>query len=236
MNAVLPVSSSSSSLRTRVLAAAVALSALLAIASGPGALGQPWLLYVFKPLATLLVIVHAWPRGADTPRVRHWLLVGLGLSLLGDVALMWPQQGFLPGLVAFLLAHLAYIVAFTRGTRFIVAAPGAFALYALLAGGILAVLWPSVPGELKLPVLAYVACLASMAAQAAARWWTHRHEAGAPALRLAAIGGALFVGSDGLLATDRFHAPLPAASLWILATYWLAQWCIASSLRAGRTG
>ena len=43
-----------------------------------------------------------------------------------------------------------------------------------------------------------------------------------------AAGGALFVLSDALLATNKFHATLPWAPLWILATYWAAQWCIAS--------
>jgi len=47
-----------------------------------------------------------------------------------------------------------------------------------------------------------------------------------------ALGGALFVASDALLATNRFAAALPAASVWMLATYWLAQWCIASWLPA----
>jgi uncharacterized membrane protein YhhN len=47
---------------------------------------------------------------------------------------------------------------------------------------------------------------------------------------LLALGGALFVASDALLATNKFAAPLPAASLWILATYWAAQWCIAAWL------
>ena len=46
-------------------------------------------------------------------------------------------------------------------------------------------------------------------------------------------GGALFVTSDALLAVNRFMAPLPAAALWILASYWAAQWCIASWLRPG---
>lgn len=206
---------------------ATSASALLAIA---GAFSLPLLLFVFKPLTTLLVIAQAWPRGHDAPRVRHWVLVGLALSLLGDVALLWPKQGFLPGLVSFLLAHLAYIIAFTRDTRF-AARRVPFAAYAVVAGGILSVLWPGVPAPLQGAVIAYVACLACMAAQAAARWLAHRDDA---ALRTGAIGGALFVCSDALLATDRFHGGLPAAPALILVSYWLAQWCIASSLH--RTG
>ena len=62
----------------------------------------------------------------------------LFLSLGGDVALLWPQQGFLPGLVSFLLAHLAYLWAFTQcGVRF-AARPLPFVLYGALAALILA--------------------------------------------------------------------------------------------------
>ena len=215
--------------RTRILGMATAACALLAILAGPGALAMPGLLYLAKPLATVLVILHAWPRADGAARLRHWVLMGLVLSLIGDVALLWPRQGFLPGLVAFLLAHLSYAMAFTRDTR-LAAVPAAFALYALVAGGLLVVLWPGLPEALQLPVLAYVACLATMAAQAGARWWSRRGAADARLRRRAALGAALFVCSDALLAVDRFRAPLPAAAFWILGTYWLAQWCIASAL------
>ena len=204
-----------------------ALTALLTIAAGP--LGQAWMNFVFKPVTTLLIIAWAWPRGTDDGARRHWLRAGLWLSLVGDVALLWPERGFLPGLVAFLLAHLAYIVAFTRGLR-LGARPGPFVAYALVAGGLLWLLWPGVPGALRPPVLAYVAALACMAAQAAGTWLAAR---GGPAetwaLR-AALGGALFMASDATLAFNRFSSPVPAAGFWILATYWLAQAAIAGSL------
>ena len=60
--------------------------------------------FVFKPLTTLLVIAYAWPRGADSPRQQRFVRIGLVLSLVGDVSLLWPKEGFLPGLVSFLLA------------------------------------------------------------------------------------------------------------------------------------
>ena len=86
------------------------------------------------------------------------------------------------------------------------------------------------PAPLRGAVLAYVACLASMAAQAAVRWRVLRASNEAPWAGSAAIGGALFVFSDAMLATDRFAQPLPAASLLILPAYWAAQWLIARSL------
>lgn len=205
------------------------LSAALAVLAAPWALDQPVLAWVFKPLATALVIAFAWQRGERGGLQRRALLAGLTLSWLGDVALLWPQQGFLPGLVAFLLAHLAYLLAFTQQARLGAWWP-AFVAYALVAGALLVLLWPGVPAPLRGPVLAYVVCLAAMAAQAAVRWRRRRGKPDERWARSAAIGGALFVLSDAMLATDRFAEPLPAASLWILPAYWAAQWLLARSL------
>lgn len=222
---------------TPLLAGVAAASAALAIAGAPWALDRPALVFAFKPLATLAILAFALTRGeADTaPAARRWIVAGLAWSLAGDVALLWPQRGFVPGLVAFLVAHLCYLVAFTRDARFVSAAPLVFVGYALVAGGLLERLWPDVPAALRLPVLAYVGCLAAMAGQAAARAWSLRATTAAPLALRAAIGGALFVASDALLAFNRFSVSLPAASLWILATYWAAQWCIAASLPARAT-
>ena len=211
-------------MRDRSLTAAAALAALLAIASAPWALDQPLLNFVFKPLTTLILLAYAWGRGAGMAVERRWVLIGLICSLAGDIALLWPQRGFLPGLVSFLLAHLAYLVAFTRRQR-LAARPGWFALYGVIAGLILWQLWPGVPGGLRLPVLAYVACLGAMAAQAAVVW-----RGGSARGAGLALGGALFMTSDALLAINKFGGGLPWASLWILCTYWAAQWCIASWL------
>jgi len=188
-----------------------------------------WPYALLKPLTTVLVIAYAAGRGRPGDARRQALLAGLCLSLLGDVALLWPQQGFLPGLVAFSLAHLAYLVAFTRGVR-LGASPIAYAAYALLAGSVLAVLWPGVPLGLRMPVAAYVLCLAAMAAQTASAWRVARGTPAVAWLWRAALGGLLFLTSDALLAFNRFHTPLPLAGLWILATYWAAQWLIASAL------
>lgn len=214
----------------RLWPALVALSGALAILAFIGVLPAT-LAFVFKPLTTLLIIGFAWPRGAGTPRQRTLVRLGLVLSLAGDVFLLWPREGFLPGLVAFLLAHLAYIAAFCVPVR-LAAKPGVFVGYALVAAVILSALWPGVPAALRAPVVAYVVCLATMAAQALV-WWRSSaagHAADAPLARTAALGGLLFMLSDSLLATNKFAVPLPLSSLWILLSYWLAQWCIASAL------
>jgi uncharacterized membrane protein YhhN len=202
-------------------------SAALCIAAATGAL-PPSLAFVFKPLTTLLVIAWAFTRGAGVPVQRRRILIGLWLSLAGDVFLLWPKEGFLPGLVSFLLAHLAFIAAFSVPVRF-GARPWVFVAYGAVALAILSQLWSGVPPGLRAPVVAYVVCLACMAAQAAA-WW--RSVPMSTPARCAAIGGALFMASDSLLAINKFASPLPLPALWILSTYWLAQLCIAASLPA----
>lgn len=202
----------------------VASSALLAIAGALLAPGALLLHYLFKPLTTILLLVLVW-RSPDPHGFRPWVMAGLVFSTLGDIALMLPVDAFVIGLGAFLLAHLAYIAAFARRAAAIPVAWGAL-LYAALAAGVLALLLPAVPAELRWPVIAYALVLAAMAATALG--------ASSIAGRRLALGGALFVLSDGLLAWNRFVEPLPLASLWVLASYWAAQWCIARSVAGGR--
>src|ERR1700754_1832951 len=119
-----------------LLPALTLVSAIVAI--GASLLGPAYsaVLFVFKPLTTLLVIAYAWPRGAGVPRQQHLVRIGLVLSLVGDVFLLWPKEGFLPGLVSFLLAHLAYIAAFCVPVR-LAARPLVFVGYGVVAALIL---------------------------------------------------------------------------------------------------
>jgi uncharacterized membrane protein YhhN len=185
------------------------------------------ILYVLKPLILVAIIASAVrARPTISSRYRVLIVVGLGWSLAGDVLLMLPQDLFVHGLATFLVAHLCYITAFARtggGLRDPVAGLGV----AVVAGGMLAFLWPSL-GALRAPVTAYVAVIATMAWQAIARW---RHLRSADALA-AATGATLFLVSDGALAIRRFRGEFEGASLLVLGTYWLAQVLIARSVRA----
>lgn len=209
---------------------AITIVAALAIA-GAVESDWRWLHYVCKPMATLLIAAMVVAGGGEG-RYRRAVLAGLSLSALGDAFLMLPQwpegpDWFTFGLASFLCAHVAYLVAFCeRAKLFVVAWP--FVLYALIGGGVLAVLWSHLPAPLRIPVLAYVLVLATMAAQGAAVWLRNRHRATA----LAAAGGAFFVASDATLAFDRFVAPFPAAVAIVLSTYWTAQLLIGLSARA----
>ena len=184
--------------------------------------------FITKPLTTILIGIYAWQRGGLTPLPRRWVLAGLFFSLVGDVALLWPQ-GFIAGLLGFLAAHLAYLWAFTRVRR-LADWPWSFVAYGLVATCILGWLWPGIPAALHVPVTAYVVCLSAMAAQAAVIGWRVRD----PCAWVLALGGLLFFMSDGCLAINRFGGPVPLANWLVLPTYWAAQWCIASWLAPRR--
>ena len=219
-----PDSSSAALRRSLPLLGAVA--ALLAIASAPWAADRPWLNVVFKPVATLCVIAWAAQGRGDDALAKRWILIGLAFSFAGDVALLWPVQGFLVGLVAFLLGHVSYLVALTRRVRFL-ASPPAFGVWAIVAASVLAGLWAGVPDELRAPVVIYVCALGAMAAQATCVSFARRGQPDAARWRTVALGGALFVLSDAILATDKFVGGIPMPTLWNLSIYWLAQWFIA---------
>lgn len=200
-----------------------------ALATASGALGLSGLHVVFKPLALAILIVFAVTRARTSAmpgRFALLLIAGLAASLAGDVLLMWPSL-FVPGLVAFLLAHLAYIALFAEGVGLF---PRPRALAATLAIGALMyafLWWGGLPAGLRIPVGVYVMVIACMAAQALGR----AAVLGDACARQVALGACLFMVSDALLATNRFVQPLPVASLWVLASYYAAQWLIASNAR-----
>ncbi|MGA2301548.1 MAG: lysoplasmalogenase [Candidatus Acidiferrum sp.] len=207
--------------RALQLAAAASIVAAIAVHFLP----HPLLLWTLAPLATLLILAIAFANWrARNDRYSLWITVGLLFSLVGDVLLLGPDRFFTLGLLAFLLTHIAYLFAFTRGTHF-PARLGVWILYLLFAACCNFLLFSRLPAGLRLPVAVYSIFLVSMAAQALGRSFLLRSSAA----RLAAIGALLFVLSDGLLAFNRFHAPLRLAPLLILAPYYAAQWLIASS-------
>jgi len=211
------------------MARSLKLSLAAAIAAGLAIVGHLlndlWLIYVFKPLATVLILALALANSRKTklPFAR-WIALGLFFSLWGDILLIWPDRWFLPGLAVFLLAHVAYLAAFTRNVKFPASAPVWLALLAVAAGNFF-VLRPHLPRGLELPVAIYAFAVATMAAQAIGRELILR----TAAARLAAIGGFLFLVSDALLAWSRFRHFIPLAPLLVLAPYYAGQLLIALS-------
>ena len=206
-----------------VLSACVLLSAGLTIWSDANR--RQRLFRVAKPLTTALIIAVAVIAAAPVPAAYKTLVVaGLAFSLLGDIALMFPEKWFTAGLAAFLTAHVFYILAFKPGPghRASVGIFLPFVLYGLLMFFILA---PRL-GKLKLPVLVYVAAITVMAGFAAGRFV----DLGGLRPLLAFAGAVLFLISDSVLAYDRFGRKIGPAQIIILGTYFPAQLLIALSI------
>ncbi len=170
---------------------------------------------VAKPAVMVLLIgwVLTVP-GAD-PTVRTWVVVALGLSLVGDVLLLPRIDVFVGGLAAFLLGHLAFVPALlphadglTGGIAALGLVPAAAFVGRRIADGA-----RQHGGQpLASAVVVYVVAVGATALLAVA--------SRAP---LVMLGGLLFATSDGVLGWNRFVAPLPNGRTIVHVTYHLAQ-------------
>ncbi|HNP32695.1 MAG TPA: lysoplasmalogenase [Flavobacterium sp.] len=160
---------------------------------------------------------------------KKWLLIALLFSWFGDCILMFADKSemyFIYGLVAFLLAHVLFIILFSsqksanksfKEKLFWVGFLGA-TIYLI---GILSLLIPSL-GDLKFPVTAYALIITIMlktALKGTFDW-------GGNSKYTVMIGAAFFVTSDSILAINKFHSPIPLANFWIMLTYLIAQFSI----------
>lgn len=185
---------------------------------------QKFVHYAFKPLTMVLIISLAWEKTLSSPSSYGYLVVsGLCLSLLGDVFLMLPKDRIRPGLVAFLAAHVLYILAFSQGIQvrsYFVAVPmlvlGAI-VYALIFRNI---------KSLRLPVLIYILVISLLAWVAVNRYLTFGGQKGLVVM----VGGLFFFFSDSVLAVNRFYKRFFLAEILILSTYFAAQLCFALSV------
>ena len=189
-------------------------------------LGYRQLVYVAKPLTMVsigLIAVFAWP--AVSPEYQQLILIGLGLSLVGDVALMLPKDRFIAGLGAFLLAHIAYAAAFLGRLEVIPVLP--FLPFALAGLFVVGLLWRHLD-SLRWPVVVYAAAIAVMAGSA----WAVAMTLGSTSAWLGAIGATLFVMSDTVLGLNRFVGQISNSEWLVLGTYFPAQVLIAMSVFA----
>lgn len=176
--------------------------------------------YVLKPLPVLLFIVIIGLSETVDSAVGILFILGLVLSATGDVILI-ERQRFVHGLGAFLLAHLAYILALWLLLQH---PPRLWLIMALsIWGGVLFWRLRSSIGKMAGPVLGYITVINVMIWLAIE---VHT-DFGTSESRLIAIGALLFGLSDTILSLDHFRAPFPGSKALILITYYLAQACLA---------
>ncbi len=178
-----------------------------------------------KVIASAGFLATAISVGTLQHRFGQAVFAGLVLSLCGDLFLIGTsQQAFLLGLGSFLLAHLAYIVAFAiygldRRWAAVAAVP-------VLIIAALVTMWmlPSTPTELIFPVHAYTAVISLMVIAAFGSTG-----AGAPTLLVA--GALMFFVSDLSVAAQRILQTDFPTFVWGLPLYYAGQTCLALSAR-----
>jgi uncharacterized membrane protein YhhN len=208
--------------------AALAVAAVFAVADWVAkARDDRRLEYVAKP-ATLaaLIVVAASLDAADVDAGRRWWFVAaLVFSLAGDVLLMLPSDQFVAGLAAFLVGHVCYVVGFwvdadpPDALAVVVATVVVLAVIVPLAARIVRAVRASDDPALAVPVVAYIAVITTMVVSAVAS-----------GNAVAAVGAALFAGSDSMIAWDRFVQPFRAAPVAIMVTYHAGQALLVLSL------
>lgn len=183
-----------------------------------------WLVYLLKPGTMALIMALAATRLTAAPYGK-WVLAALLFSVMGDIALMLPKERFVPGLTAFLIAHLCYIgavwLAFPArlapadmATAAVLMAVGGVVFRALALG-----IRERGQTKLLLPVAVYVTAISVMV-------WSAISAGSA----LVVAGALLFYASDAVLAWHKFVRPVPGRDLLVMSTYFAAQLCFALSV------
>lgn len=172
--------------------------------------------YVAKPLTLVLLIGLALVLHPANGTVRGWFVAGLALCLAGDVFLMLPGDLFIPGLVAFLLGHIAYVVGLIQYQHQVlwlfVGIGVVLAGMATVGRRTLTALKQGPDRGLAGPVTAYMAVISAMVVAGFGA-----------AVALTIAGALLFYASDATLAWNRFVHQYPKGRLAVMVTYHLGQ-------------
>ncbi len=172
---------------------------------------------VSKPtIMTLLMIYYI----VFSPKASSIILTALIFSLFGDIFLLF-DQGFLLGMASFFITHLLYSVYFSfqkdklYRDHFI-----GMGLLGVLLAAFWYVVGPTVPGEFKIPMIAYSGILAMMVLFALMRRRIVR------GYGRVLQGSILFLISDFCIAIDTFYKDHSLFDPIIMMLYGLGQFLI----------
>lgn len=182
-----------------------------------------WMFYILKPLTMVLICLTAILGGSELTVYKVMIVGGLVCSLVGDIFLMLPADRFLPGLIAFLFAHLCYITAFISE----IYAVNWWLPIPFIIIGLMFVyfIFPRL-GTQKIPVIIYVVIILVMGWLASELWY----QVPKIGTLMIFIGAILFAASDLILALNKFQGSFKSYKVLNLTTYFTAQLLIASSV------
>lgn len=151
---------------------------------------------------------------------KFFLMLALAFSLAGDAILSLKASWFVFGLGAFLVAHLFYIPLFVRHIKFDkskIYLPIGVLIYGVMMGWFLKDINP----KLVVPVYAYLAVISAMVITSVFNIFNNR---------ILVLGTLLFMFSDSLIAVNKFLTPVPLSGLFIMSTYYVAQFLITDNV------
>jgi len=186
----------------------------------------PRLEYIAKP-AVMLALFGWLVTSAGLHGALLWFGLGILFSLVGDVLLMISlDRLFMAGLVAFLLAHVMYVIGFNTPLPAFSAWSVAFALIIGLGSvrvlrRIIAPLAAQGQARLKLPISVYSVVISLMLLSAMLKLTDITWDANAAAL--VSLGAFMFYLSDIILAWNKFVAPLRHGRIVNIVAYHLGQ-------------
>ncbi len=190
-----------------------------------------WVL-VSKTLTSLVFVVAGVLALRENPGASGyalWILMGLGLSVGGDIFLVYGDRprAFVWGLSFFLLAHIAYGVVFTILSGLQIWDAVFFLL--LVGTGVFVRRFARIDlQKMTVPVAFYLLGISYMTAQAFSICLAQGP--GALAV-MTGLGALLFYASDAFLAWNKFKRPFNAYSALNLMTYYTGQLLLALSIR-----
>ena len=166
-----------------------------------------------KPAVMVFLIAAALLIPAESNAIRWAIVIGLAFGLVGDVLLFYDR--FIPGAAAFLIGHLAYVVALLlvpQEPRGLLVGGVIVLLVAVFVGRqIVAGAWHTSP-LLGAIVATYMLVIGAVVVLAV----------GSTSV-VVEIAALLFLTSDALLAWARFVGPAPGGRVAVMVTYQLAQ-------------
>ncbi len=182
--------------------------------------------YFTKPLMVGSLIAYFIPHSKHLSKPTKYLTIfALVFSVIGDMFLMNSDQFFINGLIAFLLAHVFYILVFARKRNPKMKPIGFVTLIAIYGCVIFYVIKDGLD-KMTIPVLVYMLVILTMAVFA---FW-RKGLVPKQSFYLVFIGALFFVFSDSLIALDKFYMPIPFARTGIILTYAFAQLLIVSGI------
>jgi len=186
--------------------------------------------YLTKPLILISLIIFFLNQqnNLDT-KSKIITLAALLFSLLGDALLMFTNISsnyFIGGLLAFLMAHIMFILVFLRKKNTHKKASFLILFLLIYGAGIFYFLKDGL-GELLVPVIVYMMVILTMVITAFLR----NESVSKMSYNLVFLGAIFFITSDSLLALNKFYKPFKTAGILIMLTYAIAQYLIVLGLK-----